>query len=167
MRPWRHAWFWALICHASFAAADGSGTARDPAADGSMVKLRVTRKSLQQLYVDPKLALEVNAGVIPRAKLRAELARGVPRFLRQVRTEAAFSSGRFQGWRVLELFPKRPDVQVLVLRVGDTVQKVNGHSVERPEEFQKVWDTLANAHELVLDIQRDGQASKLRYTIAD
>jgi type II secretory pathway component PulC len=137
------------------------------AADGSMPKLRLTRRSLESLETEPKLALEVNAGVITRRTLQAELARGIGRFLRDVRTEPAFSRGRFVGWRVLELFPKRPEIKVQVLRPGDTVLRVNGHSVERPEEFKVVWDGLASASELVIEIQRDSRLSKLRYTIAD
>ena len=132
-----------------------------------MPKLRISRRSLESLETEPKLALEINAGVISRATLRAELARGIGRFLRDVRTEPAFSRGRFVGWRVLELFPKRPEIRVQVLRPGDTVLRVNGRSVERPEEFKQVWDSLAEARELVLDIQRDTRASKLRYTIGE
>jgi len=146
----------------------GRASASTPtAADGNVPKLRLTRRSLDSLETEPKLGLEVNAGVITRAALRAELARGIGRFLRDVRTEPAFSRGRFVGWRVLELFPKRPEIRVQVLRPGDTVLRVNGRSVERPEDFKQVWDSLADARELVLDIQRDARASKLRYTIAD
>ena len=137
------------------------------AADGSMPKLRLTRRGLDSLETQPKLALEVNAGVIARGVLRAELARGIGRFLREVRTEPAFARGRFLGWRVLELFAKRPDIQVQVLRPGDTVLRVNGNSVERPEDLKSVWDGLPNASELVLEILRDSRTSKLRYTIAD
>ena len=137
------------------------------AADGSVPKLRLTRRSLDSLDTEPKLAQEVNAGVISRAQLRTELARGIGRFLHDVRTEPAFARGRFVGWRVLELFPRRPEIRVQVLRPGDTVTRVNGRAVERPEEFKQVWDGLANATELVLDIVRDGHASRLRYAIAE
>jgi hypothetical protein len=138
-----------------------------PAADGGMPKLRIVHKSMASLNVDPGLGLEVNAGTISREALRAELARGIPQFLRQVRAEPAFTRGRFVGWRVLELFPKRADIHVLVLRPGDTVLRVNGKSVEHPEDFKGIWDSLADARELVLDIERSTQKSKLRYTIAD
>jgi type II secretory pathway component PulC len=119
------------------------------------------------LNTEPKLAPEINAGVISRSQLHAELARGIAQFLRQVRMEPAFERGRFVGWRVLELFSKRKDIRVGVLRAGDTVLRVNGRSVERPEEFKNVWDGLASARELVIEIRRDSQPSKLRYTIAD
>jgi hypothetical protein len=154
------------------AAQQGQGAKPPPApvpiaADGSVPKLRLTRRSLESLETEPKLAQEVNAGVITRRTLQAELARGIGRFLRDVRTEPAFARGRFVGWRVLELFSKRPEIKVPVLRPGDTVLRVNGRSVERPEEFKQVWDGLANAQELVIEIQRDSRPSRLRFTIAD
>lgn len=167
---------WLLVCLAHAAAQPSPSekpvrSSTEPktpaAADGSVPKLRLTRRSLDSLESQPKLAVEVNAGVISRATLRAELARGIGRFLRDVRTEPAFSHGHFVGWRVLELFPKRPEIRVQVLRPGDTVTRVNNQSVERPEDFKQVWDGLAKANELVLEIVRNGQASKLRYAIAD
>src|SRR5262245_54902045 len=52
------------------------------------------------------LALEVQAGSITRSALRAELSRGIGRFLQNVKTEAVLSHGHFVGWRLLALFPK-------------------------------------------------------------
>ena len=138
-----------------------------PAADGGIPMLRIRKRTLETLNVEPNLGLEINAGVIPRAALQAELARGIGAFLRQVRTEPALVRGRFVGWRLLNMFPGRNDVNVLVLKLGDTVTRVNGRSVERPEEFKVIWDSLPQASELVLDIERNGRPSRLHYSIAD
>jgi hypothetical protein len=156
---------WVIAC-VSVASAEEGG--RDPsrvAADGGRPPLKLNKRSLASL--NRPLGVEVNAGVIERRVLDAELSAGIGRFLRQVRTEPAFSKGRFLGWRVLELFPKRSDIRVQVLRPGDTVLRVNGRAVERPEEFKVVWDSLKEAHELVLDIVREGHSSRLHYAIAD
>jgi type II secretory pathway component PulC len=122
-------------------------------------------RSPQRPTSDRPLVREVNAGVIPRASLQAQLALGIGRFLRQVRTEPAFANGHWKGWRLIALFPNVADVQSGVLRTGDTVTRVNGQSIERPEDFKSLWDSLSSATQLVLDIERDGKASKLRYTI--
>jgi hypothetical protein len=148
-------------------AGHASPTAPRDTSGEKVPELRISRRTLETLGEDNSLAPEVNAGVISRAAFQAELARGIGSFLRQVRTEPAFVRGRFTGWRVLDLFSRRTDVHVQVLRPGDTVSRVNGHAVERPEEFKALWDSLAKASELVLDIQRAGHASKLRYAIAD
>lgn len=113
------------------------------------------------------LGLELQAGSITRAALRAELSRGIGRFLQNVKTEAVLSHGHFVGWRLLALFPKRTDVHVQGVKQGDVLITVNGQSVERPEDFKSVWDSLGTAKELVLGIERDGQPSTLRYNIID
>jgi type II secretory pathway component PulC len=135
-------------------------------ARGKQAKLIETnRRSQRQPVAEAPLPIELNAGVISRAVLDAELASGIGRFLQQVKTTPNVVRGRFVGWRVVALFPNRSDIRVSVLRPGDTVTKINGQSVERPEQFKALWDGMAKASELILDIQRDGHASRLRYTI--
>ncbi|HKU42047.1 MAG TPA: hypothetical protein VJR89_28005 [Polyangiales bacterium] len=114
---------------------------------------------------DKVVPVEVNGGVIPRDALKAELGRGIGRFLQQVRAEPVVSRGRFLGWRLMTLFPSRSDVHVSGIKAGDVVRRVNGQSVERPEDFKALWDTLAEATQLVLEIERDGESSTVRYTI--
>lgn len=114
---------------------------------------------------DKALAPELNGGVIPRDALKAELDRGIGRFLQQVRAEPVISRGRFLGWRLMTLFPSRGDVHVQAIKPGDVVRRVNGQSVERPEDFKAVWDSLATAPQLVIEIERDGESSTVRYTI--
>ena len=135
-------------------------------ARGKQAKLIETnRRSERPQAAEAPLPLELNAGVISRAALEAELASGIGRFLQQVKTTPNVVRGRFVGWRVVALFPNRSDIRVSVLRPGDTVTKINGQSVERPEQFKVLWDGMAKANELILDIQRDGLPSRLRYTI--
>ncbi len=111
------------------------------------------------------LPAKIEGGDIPRALLQAELANGIGRFLQQVRVKPVVSRGRFVGWRIATLFPNRTDVKVQALAVGDILLRVNGQPVERPEEFKEVWDSLANASELVLDIERAGETTTIRYAI--
>jgi type II secretory pathway component PulC len=66
---------------------------------------------------------------------------------------------------LLTLFPERPDIHVKLLRAGDLVQRINGRSLERPEQFQAVWESLAQADELVIELRRDTQPTKLRFAI--
>ena len=111
----------------------------------------------------------MQAGEIPRPQLLGVLSAGVGRFLQNVRAEAKLDQGKFVGWRLVKLFDA--DLQSspadAVLRPGDIVTRVNGQSIERPEQFKNVWDTLATASELVLNIERDGAQSELRYRIVE
>jgi hypothetical protein len=137
----------------------------EEAAGRPMPELKLNPRTLASLNLPPEPKEQIDAGVIPRVALQAELQRGIGAFLRQVRTKPAMQRGRFVGWRVIELFKKRPDVHVQGVQPGDTVLKVNGRSLERPEQFKSVWDALAAAKELVIEIERDGRRCELRYVI--
>ncbi len=107
---------------------------------------------------------QLEAGDIARASLNAVLSAGVGRFLQHVQAEARLQNGRFTGWRLVHLFD---DGSGLLLQPGDIVLRVNGQSIERPEQFQNVWQSMATASDLVLDVERGGKRSQLRYRIVD
>lgn len=117
---------------------------------------------------DAVLPAEFDAGDIPRPILLAVLSGGVGRFLQNVQLEPQLDRGRFVGWRVVALFERTPELkQRSVLRPGDTVSHVNGQSIERPEQFKNVWDSLATESQLVLSVTRGGKQSQVRYRIVD
>lgn len=109
----------------------------------------------------------VEAGEISRAALLAVLSQGAGRFLQKVRAEPHLVSGRFMGWRIVSVFGSEAKAQGAGLQPGDTVMRVNGQSIERPEQFKNVWDSMATQSELVLLVQRDGKRSQLRYRIVE
>lgn len=116
----------------------------------------------------PALPAEVHGGTIARTALQAVLAQGVGRFLQRVRVEAQRSDGRFEGWRLHALFESEPALrEASLLRPGDLVLRVNNHSVQRPEQFLAVWESLATAGEINIDVVRGGQPSRVRYQISD
>jgi hypothetical protein len=110
----------------------------------------------------PVLEGTVEAGEIPRPALLAVLSAGVGRFLQKVRAEPKLAGGRFVGWTLVDLW--NPGT---VLLPGDTVLRVNGQSIERPEQFKNVWDSLATESELVLLVERSGHTGQVRYRIVD
>lgn len=111
------------------------------------------------------LPASVEAGDIRRDALLAVLAQGPGRFLQRVRVKAdRDAQGRFAGWRLLELFPGEAAAP-RVIAPGDTVLRVNGQSVERPEQLKTVWDSLAMSSELVLTVRRGATQSDVRYRI--
>src|SRR5262245_40784357 len=90
-------------------------------ARGKTEKMSAPPRRPERMPVDEPLPLEMNSGVISRSVLQGELKSGIGRFLQQVRAEPNVTRGRFVGWRVVSLFPNRSDIQVQVLRPGDTV----------------------------------------------
>ena len=130
---------------------DGASPAEEPKPESSL---------------DPSYP-RVTTGVIAREALVPVLDEGLGKFLQNVETEPAFHKGAFVGFRILSLFPGEPEFASLDLRPGDTVTRVNGKSIERPEQAIAVWDELRTASNLVVDYRRDGEPHTLRFTIVD
>jgi hypothetical protein len=94
-------------------------------------------------------------GVIHRDDLDAILNEGIGRFLQQVSVTAALERGRFVGWRLLELRPRADRDWTDALMPGDIVVRMNGHSLERPGDFKRAWDSMRDARSLQFDIRRE------------
>ena len=106
-------------------------------------------------------------GVIFRHDLMPVLDGGLGRFLQHVETRPSFHKGAFVGFRIVSLFPGEPAFASLDLRPGDTVTRINGRSIERPEQAVAVWEDLRTASKLVVDYRRNGEPHALRFTIVD
>ena len=109
----------------------------------------------------------VRQGVIARNELVPVLNRGLGRYLQNVETEPSFHRGAFVGFRIVSLFPGELGYASLDLRPGDTVTRVNGKPIERPEQALALWDALRTASDLVVDYERNGEALQLRFAIVD
>jgi type II secretory pathway component PulC len=107
------------------------------------------------------------AGVIPRRELNRMLDAAPGVFFQHVVPEPRFRAGRFYGWRLAQFFPGDARFAGVDVRAGDVVLRVNGSSVERPEQLMQVWDGLRHAHELVVELERAGVARHLRWTISE
>jgi hypothetical protein len=104
----------------------------------------------------------VQAGEIQRTKLLAVLSQGVGRFLQRVRVSGLRDAQRrFLGWQIDQLLDRD------VIQPGDVLLRVNGQSVEHPEQLKSVWDSLVVSSELVFTIRRNEQQSDVRYLIVN
>jgi S1-C subfamily serine protease len=106
-------------------------------------------------------------GVLKRAALVRLLDSGLPRWLQGVEGDRALANHRFQGWLVKSLHPDDPCYAEVDLRAGDIVQKVNGKSIEKPEQAFDVAESLRKAPALVIEYLRDGKAQRLSIAIED
>lgn len=106
-------------------------------------------------------------GTIVRRDLVAVLDGGLGRFLQGVTTEPHLQHGRFVGFRVVRLYPDDPRFASLPLQPGDTVTRINGMSIERPEQALQAWSSLRVASQLLVEYLHDGEPRKLRFDIVD
>lgn len=124
-----------------------------------------TAASAEPEEEEPPPAPLSSEGTIARAELDPVLEAGLGRFLQRVSTEPHLDAGRFVGHRITEL---RGDLFASVdLQPGDTLLRINGMPIERPEEALAAWNALRVASELTIDLMRDGERRQLRYAIAE
>ena len=113
-------------------------------------------------------ALPAPAGSIRRSDVRQALSAGLGMFLQRVTFDVdhpVFRDHKFVGFRITEL--KGPGWQGIDLKPGDVVTAVNGFTVERPEQAQQAFLSLAVASELRVDYERNDQPRSLRLAITD
>ena len=71
------------------------------------------------------------------------------------------------GYQATRAIKKDERFQGIALTTGDVVTRVNGQSVERPEQAFQVWDSLRVASALVVEFEREGETHTMRYEIVD
>jgi type II secretory pathway component PulC len=109
----------------------------------------------------------VPVGAIRRSVLQEALSAGPGAFLQRLTVDehAVFSGGKFHGFRIAAL---RGDTWTGVdLRPGDVVIRVNGFSIEHPEDAAEAFYSLRVASELRVEYERDGEPRELRFGIVD
>ncbi|MEM7605205.1 MAG: hypothetical protein AAF411_07595 [Myxococcota bacterium] len=130
---------------------------------GSAASAPEAPRSVQsEVYVPP-----ATNGEIERSTLSYVVDRGLANFLRGVRVQPHLNGDEFVGHRIVSMYPDDPRFTALPIQPGDTVTRVNGQSIERPEQAYEVWSGLRVSSELVIDYLSGGQAHQLRFAIVD
>jgi S1-C subfamily serine protease len=109
----------------------------------------------------------VKTGALRRTSLVRLIEAGLPRWMQGVEGDRALANRRFQGWLIKSLYPGDPCYREIDLRPGDVVQKVNGKSIEKPEQAFDVVESLRTAPAIVVDFLRDGKPQRFNLAIAD
>ncbi|MBW2146175.1 MAG: PDZ domain-containing protein [Deltaproteobacteria bacterium] len=98
---------------------------------------------------------------------REELMRNVQnmsQFLTQLRVRPHFQDGQPNGFLVTNI-RRGTLVEQLGLRNGDIIKRVNGETMNRPDELFQAYQQLQNENMIQLEIERKGQVQTLSYTI--
>lgn len=118
------------------------------------------------LRAEPAASVE-STGSIERAVFDQWLDRGPQYLLSQTVPMPVTHERRFVGFRVSMWFPGHPDVTEGAVKLGDVVQRVNGRSVEHPDQFLYVWKQLRGARAVVIDGLREGRPWKATLSVID
>ena len=104
--------------------------------------------------------------VIKRRTIEHAMELGPAWFIRQLSVRPIVTRDeRFFGFQLMSLFPGRQDAKVLPIRAGDIVQRVNGQSIERPDQFMAVWQSLSQASHLSIQLLRGDQPLLVTWVI--
>ena len=107
----------------------------------------------------------LRTGTIERAKLIAVLDGGPGAFLRQLEVTPLMDGNRFIGWQLVQLIDRTGPLGDVDVAPGDVLLAINGKPLERPDELQRVWDSLRTANELKAQLSRGDARLELRFTI--
>lgn len=137
----------------------GSGVAAERTALGDVASSGATSAASS--------ANAVVAANLERRRLQPWLRRGLGAFLQTVQVDPQLAAGRFVGFRIVAVDAPSEPALGRYLQRGDVVLRVNGMSIEQPDDAVRVWSSLTVASSLVVDIHRGGEAMQLRFAIVD
>ncbi len=108
-------------------------------------------------------------GVLRRSAVTRTVEAGLGRWLGGVQVDPGMgdSPKRFRGWIIKRLYPGDACYRDVDLAPGDLVLRLNGRSIEKPEEANEVWSSLLTANAIVVELVRDGKPRKLFFPIVD
>ena len=129
-------------------------------------------KSAESAAPTPEAAPTTTAAAVPtkttslrRSAVKAGIARGLGYFLQNVTVEdyPVMRGNKFYGFKVKAI---SAELGVDILP-GDVVTRVNGMSIEHPEDADAAMRTLEKASALKVDFERDGKPRTLELPITE
>ena len=102
---------------------------------------------------------------LKRSQVKATITKGLGYFLQNVTVDdwPVMRNGKFFGFKIKTIAAELG----VDLRPGDVVTRVNGMSIERPEEADAAMRTLEKASALRVDFERDGKPQTLELPITN
>ena len=110
-------------------------------------------------------AAPITTTSLKRSGVKRTIAKGLGYFLQEVTVEdyPVMTGGKFHGFKIKAI---TGDWGV-DLRPGDVITRVNGMSIEHPEDADSALRSLEKAKSLKVDFDRDGKPLSLELPIVD
>jgi type II secretion system protein C len=155
--------FISLLCIAVIAGCGGAGLesekSESPLLDMSPASQNEPIASRKSEQPEKPAAEPVKIVKVTRKELNALLDKGPANLLAMVQTDSFRQNGKFYGFEIIS-FRNGAD-EILGLKSGDVVTKINGLSIERPEQYFKVFKELRKADHINFEILRNGRKKVL------
>jgi hypothetical protein len=104
-------------------------------------------------------------GTIARDRLIAVLDQGPGAFLRELEVTPRLDGQRFVGWELVQVRDRTGPLADVDLLPGDVLLAINGQPVARPDQLQRVWDSLRTANVVHAQLWRGATQLSLEFTI--
>lgn len=106
-------------------------------------------------------------GDVSRAQVKAVLDAGPAEILRGLEVAARRSENGFTGWRLVRFVGDAPPFTGVDVAPGDVLLRVNGHTLESPQDLSALWLELYTAVAIDALIERDGLTFAIHYDVRD
>ncbi len=108
----------------------------------------------------------VRTGTVTRAAINEVLDAGPAELLRGLEVNALRPGDVFRGWQLVR-FVDADAFAAVDVAVGDVLTKINGHTLETPQDLSALWLELYRAAAIDATLDRGGQIVTLRFEITD
>lgn len=131
--------------------------------DGFWKEVRQTRHEEDK----PSIVAKSTGGELAREDVLQFMENGPAYVLQQVPVEPVLDGNELLGYRVRAFFPADPRFDKVDIEPGDVITAINGRSLERPDHFFAVWESLESTPRVQVDVIRGNTMRTLSWEIVD
>jgi type II secretory pathway component PulC len=130
-------------------------------AEPAQASVELTASSLKQAPVGDNLAVALPSGKtgVRKAELMRVQKEGPHWLLQRIKVRPVLRKGRFVGWRVMRYDGPGK------LEAGVIVRRVNGSSLERPEQLMEVWNAMTSRDTIDIESIQAGKREQLAFPV--
>lgn len=122
------------------------------------------------LTLSPIAVAQSSAHIAPientmaRADYQKVISQGPQKMIASIQVAPHSIKGRFVGFKLVQVLAHSPLATSQTIVVGDVILSVNGHSLERPDQFMRAWEDLSKAKGLEVHLLRGDKRVHYRWS---
>ncbi|MEE2756046.1 MAG: hypothetical protein VYA30_05275 [Myxococcota bacterium] len=104
-------------------------------------------------------------GVLSRAEIQGVLEKGPQAMVASVQVDPVMMNGRFVGFKLVSANAHSVLARSRTVMLGDVLVAINGHGLERPDQFMAAWESIAQTPQLSIRVLRGAEYIEFRWSI--